>query len=581
MHTAEIRRTGTDTDAAAGTGADATGRTPGRVLALWCPDWPAMAAAAEADLPPLHPVAVLAANRVIACTTPARAAGVRRGMRKRQAQSACPEMAVVLADEHRDGRMFEPVAAAVADLAPMAEVLRPGLLAVSATGPATFHGGEGAFAEALIDRVSACGVESQVGIADELFTAVLAARRGRSIGPGGDRAFLAGLPIADLAVEPSLSDPGRTELADLLRRLGLVTIGDFADLPVADVATRFTPDAVVAHHQATARPARRPVGCAPPEELSIEYVCDPPIDRIDAAAFVGRRLADLLHRRLADVPAACTKLTVVAITERGQQHSRTWRCAQPLTPDATADRIRWQLEGWMTGGRRRGTDDRPDSPIGTLRLEPVELVEAGGLSYALTGYGLPGDAEVSERARRSLERVQGLLGGEAVRIPVRSGGRGLADQITLVPLGDEKTPEQDPSAPWPGRLPHPAPTVMADTPVAVTDAAGHPVEVTTRGAFSAEPTTVTMTGDRSHARSRSTSSGNQSRSNQSSSSRSHNSPSTIGRQRSWGLSWWAGPWPTGMDTAGITARAQVLLDDSRALLLCYRSGGWVVEGVYE
>ena len=37
-----------------------------RTLALWCPDWPAMAAAAEADLPPLHPVAVLSAVPITA-----------------------------------------------------------------------------------------------------------------------------------------------------------------------------------------------------------------------------------------------------------------------------------------------------------------------------------------------------------------------------------------------------------------------------------------------------------------------------------------------------------------------------------
>ena len=49
----------------------------------------------------------------------------------------------------------------------------------------------------------------------------------------------------------------------------------------------------------------------------------------------------------------------------------------------------------------------------------------------------------------------------------------------------------------------------------------------------------------------------------------------------WALSWWAGPWPAGMDDTGIIARVQVLLEDSRALLLYYRAGGWLVEGVYE
>ncbi|NDK91980.1 DNA polymerase Y family protein [Gordonia desulfuricans] len=521
-----------------------------RVAALWCPDWPATAAAADAELPPGHPIAVLSANRVIACSASARAAGIRRGMRKRQAQSSCPEMTVVTADDHRDGRMFEPVAAAVADLAPTMEVLRPGLLVVPASGATRFHGGEENFAELLVDRIAVSGTESQVGIADELFTAVLAARSGHLVPAGGDRDHLAGLPIAELAAEPSLCGPDRADLVDLLRRLGLTGIGAFAALSATDVGTRFGADAIVAHRQARGEPGRPPSAQALPADLSVEQVCDPPIDRIDAAAFAGRRLAEVLHRHLRERSVACTILTVEAITERGQRHSRTWRCAQPLTPAATADRIRWQLEGWMTGGRSRAHHARPDSPIGMLRLVPAEVVDAGALQQTLTAPELPGGAELSERARRSMERVQGLLGGDAVRIPVRSGGRGPFDQITLVALDEEPTPERDPSAPWPGRIPHPVPTVISESPIELVDLSGQPVRVTDRGAFTTEPTTVRLPD----------------------------------RRDGWELRWWAGPWPTGMETGAaspVSARAQVLLDDSRALLLAYRSGGWMVEGIYE
>ena len=51
-----------------------------RVLALWCPDWPAIAAAVAADVSPTGPVAVTSANRVIACSATARAEGVLRGL---------------------------------------------------------------------------------------------------------------------------------------------------------------------------------------------------------------------------------------------------------------------------------------------------------------------------------------------------------------------------------------------------------------------------------------------------------------------------------------------------------------------
>ncbi|MEO9328309.1 DNA polymerase Y family protein [Gordonia aurantiaca] len=524
-----------------------------RTLALWCPDWPAMAAAADADLPPLHPVAVLSANRVVACSATARAAGVRRGMRKRQAQSVCPEMTVVTADEGRDRRLFEPVVTAVAELIPTLEVLRPGLVVIPGDRAARYFGGIETLAEELVDAVSACGIESQVGIADEVFTAVLAARHGHQVPPGGDRSYLADRPVGDLALEPSLADPSRVELVDLLRRLGISTIGAFADMDVADVASRFDKDAVVAHRLANAQPGRVPSGRYVPTELTVDHTCDPPVDRIDVAAFIGRTLAERLHRRLRDAAVACTRLTIEATTERGQQHSRTWHCAQPLTPESTADRIRWQLEGWLTGGRR-GAAKTPDSPIVRLRLEPVEVVDAGALQHQLSdGSGRADDPDTEERARRSLVRIQGLLGGDAVRIPVLSGGRGPAERITLVPLGDEPTPLRDPSAPWPGSLPQPTPTVLVQTAVRVLDALGHPVRVTERGAFTAEPVTVCLPDS---------------------------------RKPGWGLCWWAGPWPVDLDgpSAGrgeLVARAQVLLDDSRALLLCYRGGEWNVEGVYE
>ncbi|AZG44926.1 DNA polymerase Y family protein [Gordonia insulae] len=523
----------------------------GRVLALWCPDWPATAAAIAGDLPPQHPIAVVHANRVIACSAPARGAGVRRGMRKRQAQSACPEMTVMTTDDHRDGRVFEPVVTVVADLVPVVEVLRPGLLVVPSGNATRYFGGEEVLAEKLIDAVAASGVEVQVGVADELFTAVLAARQGSHVTPGEDAAYLAGRPIADLAIEPSLSDPTRMELVDLLRRLGISTIGAFADMSVRDVATRFSADAVVAHRLANAVPGRPPSGQLATADLVIEHLCDPPIDRVDSAAFLGRRLADELARRLAAASAACTRLTVEAVTERGQRHARTWRCAQPLTPEATADRIRWQLEGWLTGGRA-GAEDRPDSPISMLRLEPIEVAAAGTLQYSLSGNGLPDDPEVGERARRSLVRVQGLLGGDAVQLPIPSGGRRPGDRITMVALGDERIPARDPDAPWPGRLPQPTPAVLLDTPIQLLDLTGQPVEVTARGGFTTEPTTVRMERN--------------------------------GTERgSWELRWWAGPWPTGIDDTadGVIACAQVLLDDSRALLLRYRARTWVVEGVYE
>ncbi|AYF75108.1 DNA polymerase Y family protein [Nocardia yunnanensis] len=531
-----------------------------RVLVVWCPDWPAVAAAAEAGVEVTRAVAVFAANRVVACTAVARAEGIRRGLRKREAQGRCPDVLVAQDDSDRDARLFEPVVAAVDATVPGVEVLRPGMLALSARGAARFFGSEAAAAERLVDAVAAVGVECQIGIADELSTAVFAARRATLVPPGLGAEFLAPMPISELAVEPVLAAPQRVELVDLLHRLGLRRIGDFAALTPAEVSSRFGADAIVAHRCARAVPERPPAARLPAADLTVEHRCDPPIERVDMAAFAGRMLAAELHTRLASAAVACTRLIIHAETEAGEQLSRTWRCAEPLTPDSTADRIRWQLDGWLTrrsldrGRAQEDWDAGPDAAITLLRLEPVEVVAAGALQLGLWG----GVGEDEERARRALIRVQSLLGGDAVRVGVLSGGRGPEERITMVTLGDEPVPAADPAQPWPGRLPEPAPAlVLTHRPrVRLAAADGSPVWVTDRGLFTADPAHLHWGSS------------------------------------SWRLTGWAGPWPvddhwwTHRVEDGFAARAQVQLDAEgttrlRALLLLGYNHAWHVEGLYE
>ncbi|MCB0948860.1 MAG: DNA polymerase Y family protein, partial [Mycobacterium sp.] len=217
---------------------------------------------------------------------------------------------------------------------------------------------------------------------------------------------------------------------------------------------------------------------------------------------------------------------------------------------ATADRVRWQLDGWLN---RRDEARRPGAPILVLRLRPVEVVSAEALQLPLWG-GVGEEDRL--RARRALVRVQGLLGPGAVKVPVLSGGRGPAERITLTQLGDELVPQENPEQPWPGQLPQPSPAVLLDDPVELFDAEGNPVRVTARGLFSAEPFRL-------------------------------KAPGRTGR-----LSWWAGPWSVDERwwedaRSGRTARAQVLLDGDRdqnpvqALLLCYRQRRWYLEGIYD
>jgi protein ImuB len=515
-----------------------------RLLVVWCPDWPVVAASTLAGLPLDTPAAVFAANRVVSANAGARADGVHRGMRRRESQGRCPDLVVFPDDHDRDARLFEPVAAAVEELAVGVEVVKPGVVAVPSRGPAGYFGSEESAAERLIDHVAArTGAECQIGVADGLFAATLAAHRCRMVPPGAGADFLAPLGINELT--------GRPELVDLLRRLGISTLGAFAAIDPGAVTSRFGADAGLAHRLALGLQERPPSRRRPPIDLSVTHNPDPPIDRVDAAAFVARALGERLHTGLAAHGLACTRLGIHASTANGETRERVWRCADPLTAAGIADRVRWQLDGWLRGAQR------PSAGITVLRLDPQETVDGRALQL---GLWQGGHDEQAERAGRAMVHVQGLLGPDAVLTPVISGGRGPADQIRLIPWGDERSPLTPPDRPWPGRLPAPSPATVPVRPIpaAVLDGAGAEVGVTGRFVLTGEPTRVAVDGGRSRP--------------------------VIG---------WAGPWaaderwwePT---AARRRARLQVLLaeeseKDSKAqsaFLLVRENKKWSVEGIY-
>lgn len=508
-----------------------------RTLVVWCPDWPVRAAGC-AEVP----AAVVHANRVVACSAPARAQGVRRGMRRREAQALCPSLAVEAHDPARDARAFEPVVRTVEGFCPRVEIVRPGVCALQARGPARYFGGEAALAERM---TAAVGHGSRVGIARGVFAAVLAARDGVIVERGGTPAFLAPLPVTALE---------RPELADLLVRLGIRTLGEFAALPRARVVERFGDDAALAHRLAAGEDDHPLATREPPPELAVHRELDPPAVRVDQAAFAAKALADELHERMDAEHLACTRVRIEVTTEHGEELVRLWRHDGGLTAQALADRVRWQLDGWLTatGGTTGG--------IAVLRLHPDEVKPATGRQRGFWGSETQGDL----RAARALARVQGMLGPEAVCTPVLSGGREPADQVTLVAWGESREParpgfpgeasvrisgwHQPELPPWPGRLGGPAPaTVYSDPPpVEVLDAGSHPVGVDGRGLLGAPPARVD------------------------------------GRT----VQAWAGPWLLDerwwdTDAHRRRARFQVLLDDGTAHLLALDGGRWWLEATYD
>ncbi|AHI19226.1 MAG: Y-family DNA polymerase [Corynebacterium casei] len=467
-----------------------------RIAALWFPDWPIQAAQIE-DSSLTGPIILVRNHHVEVCNRAARAAGVKRGMRLRQAQAICSEATVVEANEDRDGALFTAIATSLDDVASSVEVLRPGLVIVDAGAASRFHG-ESAV-EMLIDSVARRGVDSTAGVADEIATAIIAARdqeAGHVVARGASKDFLAVQPVSVLSAETALGVP--SELVQQFQQLGLRRLGDVAKLPLRQVVNRFGPPGARVHDIVTTRADRRVAPEEARSDLSVAVIPADPIARVDSAAFAARQLAAKLHEKLAAAGVVCLRLKIRAEFNRGQALERVWRTREALSEDATADRVRWQLDGWLTAVRAAdsGTadghlaDDAESEGAGIieLSLEPLEVGQPDFIGQ------LWGSGSSDEHVKRAIARVQSTLGTDKVLQPWAAGGRGVAERVDFVPYGDDIPKTQEGS--WPGRIPAPLPARRDGGPqhpaarIRLIDATAKDVQVTAEAVLSSVPYAV-------------------------------------------------------------------------------------------
>ena len=77
--------------------------------------------------------------------------------------------------------------------------------------------------------------------------------------------------------------------------------------------------------------------------------------------------------------SACTRVVIGAETEHGERLERVWRAEGSLTAGAIADRLRWQLDGWLQGSACH----RPTAGISRLWLTPTRSCPPGASARLL------------------------------------------------------------------------------------------------------------------------------------------------------------------------------------------------------
>jgi protein ImuB len=505
-------------------------------MVVWCPDWPVVAALADAGLPTHLPAAVFTANTVLAGNDAARGFGVRRGMRRRDAQARCPELLIYAASPDRDARAFESVLGVIEELGPGVSPIRPGLVALRA--PGRFYGGESAGAALVAERLVESGVwDCRIGIADEPFTAEQAARRAERqdslvISTGESVPFLRGLPVHVLEDR---------DVVSLLQRLGLRSLGDLGDLSATEVRDRFGGQVSWVHRVLTGDDATAITPRTPPPDLACHIDFEPPLDSAETISFSVRQTADRVVDRLARLGLVCTEVLIETRCEGESEpaSTRTWLHPRWFTAADLVDRLHWQLQG--------ATADKVRAPVDRVTFTPITAVPDSVHADGLWG-------GTDEQVERGIARVQGMLGHKAVLRPILQGGRAPSDRQAMVPWGERTTGLRPTGPPWPGSIPPPAPTrVLADPWSAeVIGAGGRSVAVDERGAVTCVPERFRPAA-------------------------------TDGWQP---VAAWAGPWPVEelwweADPRRV-ARFQIVGVDGRAWLMTWESPGtWWTEAAYD
>jgi protein ImuB len=529
---------------------------PERVLVVHCPRWPLRALGLSED----EPVAVVAGGVVVSASLAAGTEGVRVGLGQREAQLRCAELALHARDEAAERRAFEPVVVALESFGVPVTLRSPGWAALPVRPLARRLGGEAGVVAALEEVLGglrlpfAEALEKvgkarwwRIGIADGFFAASLAAARGRVVERGEAASFLAPLPIEHL---------GDEALAEVLRHLGIETLGAFAALDPDAVSSRFGIEgarlhALAAGRQGTLGPARRP-GALEQAEMAL----DPPSAHLEAALFVARGLADELNSSLARRGLVCRLLAIQVSLANGTCLERRWSGRGSCDPTLVAERLRAQLEQLAASLER--TKEESEEPLGlevaAVRLVALEVAGDKGEQRSLWSCRLADDDQVI----RVAARLEGLLGPRAVLRASSGGGRGPLERARLHGFDEVPPPEASlPGlvAPWPGRLPSPSPAVVpaVGPQVEVFDEHGAPVTIDARGGLSASPVRVVVTPGAP--------------------------PLEV-----WA---WAGPFPVderwweGPSRRRRRARLQVVLVGGAAYLLVLERGRWSIEGCYD
>jgi len=365
------------------------------------------------------------AARVVAANRLARGAGVKPGQTLPQARALCPKLVARPCDDECERAAQEVLLEVAERFSPRVEDCGGGIAYLDIQGIERHFGKDGTPPEldlgrSLLTAAEAAALPARAGIASSKLAARIAAGSPASpviVDAGQEAAFLADLPLSRLAPE--------ADLAATLERWGVRTVGDFAKLPQARVASRLGQRGLELHATALGIDPQPLIPREPPpvfhEGLNLEW----PLVSLEPFLFMGRAALERLCGRLEACGLACSRLEVVLRLEPDGHQTRSISLPAPTCDVKTLlTLVRLNLEETPPGAPVAGFTflGHPDRP----REAQLSLYGPAALS--------------PDKLATTLARLFALLGADRVGSPRPVDGH-RPERFSLAPFAPPPPPE--------------------------------------------------------------------------------------------------------------------------------------------
>jgi protein ImuB len=267
---------------------------------------------------------------VLQLTATARATGITEGMSPTQALARCTQLQIKNRSASQEKAATEALLQCAYSFSPSIESTADGVCTVDLAGLPNLQFDE--LANEIWQRLAMLHLPAQIGIAENPWLALLAARAGKPCCVvANSTEFLNALPVESIG--PSV------ETFSILKKWGIHTLGQFVALGKEPLTTRLGAEALELHERAMAN-ATRPLRLVrPPDTFEEAVEFENEIETIEPLLFVLRRFLEQLLVRLEMMYWVAQELRLRLRFERGEPYEKTFPIPAPTANVETLFRM--------------------------------------------------------------------------------------------------------------------------------------------------------------------------------------------------------------------------------------------------